>query len=111
MPLPSSLNESLSNQIISQESDQLLSKLKSTSYNIALDSRGKQYKSEEFADFIAKVQNNYSEITFIIGGSLGLSNTLKEKCTFILVKTIFISSFSSVCGVYENILKDISLGK
>ena len=79
-PLPSSLNESLSNQIISQESDQLLSKLKSTSYNIALDSRGKQYKSEEFADFIAKVQNNYSEITFIIGGSLGLSNTLKEKC-------------------------------
>lgn len=79
-PLPEKLNDSLSQQIIELESDLILNKLNNNSYNIALDSHGTEYSSESFAKFINDIQLNYSEINFIIGGSLGLSNNLKKEC-------------------------------
>lgn len=79
-PLPNVLNSSLSEQIISSESMAISKKIRPSSYSIALDSHGKQYTSEEFASFINNIQNNFSEITFVIGGSLGLSADLKNQC-------------------------------
>lgn len=79
-PLPEKLNDSLSQQIIEYESNLLLNRLNNNSYNIALDSHGNEFSSEDFAKFINDIQLNYSEINFIIGGSLGLSNNLKKEC-------------------------------
>lgn len=77
-PLPNKLNSSIKNQIIDFESDQIINKISRSSYNIVLDSHGEQFTSEDFANFINTLQQNYSEITFIIGGSLGLSDNLKN---------------------------------
>jgi len=78
--LPSKLNDSIKNQIIDFESDQIIQKLNLGSYNIALDSHGEEFTSEEFAKLINDLQQETSEITFIIGGSLGLNDKLKNMC-------------------------------
>ena len=77
-PLPNKLNISIQNQIIDFESKQIINKISKSSYNIVLDSLGEQFSSEDFASFINNLQHNYNEITFIIGGSLGLSDNLKD---------------------------------
>ena len=71
--IPTNLNEKLSNNIKSCEGNKILSNIKN-SYVISLDLNGKQYTSEEFSRKIENISLNNSEISFIIGGSLGLSN-------------------------------------
>ena len=71
--IPTNLNEKLSNNIKSCEGNKILSYIKN-SYVISLDLNGKQYTSEEFSRKIENISLNNSEISFIIGGSLGLSN-------------------------------------
>ena len=57
-----------------KEADSILNALKKDSYIIALDLKGKQFTSEEFAMKIDNISVNYnSSLTFIIGGSLGIS--------------------------------------
>ena len=82
--LLNNINSSISNQIINSESNKIIQKMNNNSYNIALDSHGIQYTSEEFASLLNQLQNNHSEISFIVGGSLGLSEELKKKCNSIL---------------------------
>ena len=48
-------------------------------YLITLEIEGKEYSSEEFAEKIRTIQIENSNITFIIGGSYGLSETIKQK--------------------------------
>ena len=48
-------------------------------YIIALEIEGKEYTSEEFAEKIRTIQIENSHITFIIGGSYGLSQSIKDK--------------------------------
>ena len=61
----------------------ILEKLPKNSYIITMDIQGKQLSSTELADKIENIYtNNSSEITFIIGGSIGLSDEIKEKSNF-----------------------------
>ena len=61
----------------------ILEKLPKNSYIITMDIQGKQLSSIELADKIENIYtNNSSEITFIIGGSMGLSDEIKEKSNF-----------------------------
>lgn len=79
--VPDNLNLSLKNIIIQKESDKILSAMKSNSYNIALDLHGAELSSEEFSDTLNKISLNYnSNITFIIGGTLGMSEKLLKSC-------------------------------
>ena len=48
-------------------------------YLITLEIEGKEYTSEEFAEKLRVIEMENSNITFIIGGSYGLSSKLKEK--------------------------------
>ena len=41
---------------------------------------GKQYTSEEFANKITNISNINSTIDFIIGGSLGVTDELRNMC-------------------------------
>jgi len=57
------------------EGQKILKKIKDSSYAIAMCIDGKQLTSVELADKIADLGvNGYSDITFIIGGSNGLSD-------------------------------------
>ena len=85
--LPTNPNASLIKEVKEKEAKLIQSKLaniKST-YVICLDELGKKLSSTEFAEKINDIAlNNSSSITFIIGGSLGLSDTIKNKADYIL---------------------------
>lgn len=79
-PIPNNLNDTLIGNIKNIEGNQILSHIKKDSYIICLDLKGKQYTSEEFSQKIDDIALNYnSNITFIIGGTLGISNDLLQK--------------------------------
>ena len=58
-------------------------------YIISLEIDGKKITSEEFANLIDKELIEYSNITFIIGGSYGIDDAIKAKANYHL-------SFSSM---------------
>lgn len=78
--IPEKLNESIINQIKDFESDEIISHIPKTTYSICLDLTGKEMSSEEFAQKISNLQITNSTINFIIGGSLGVNDTLKNLC-------------------------------
>ncbi len=58
----------------------LLEKIfKQSDYNIVLDIKGNKYTSEAFANKINNIFNHNSNITFIIGSSLGIDQSIKNK--------------------------------
>ena len=61
------------------EGEKLLSRLKPDSYVITLCIEGKTLSSEELAYTMQNAYSNTNHITFIIGGSLGLSDAVKAK--------------------------------
>lgn len=65
---------------LEKEADDIISRIRDRAYIIALCIEGKQASSESFAK---KIQNlaieGYSDICFIIGGSYGLSDRIKQK--------------------------------
>lgn len=66
-----------------KEGKAILSKIKDNAYVVAMDLHGKQIKSEEFAKFISNcgVMGN-SNIVFVIGGSLGLSEEVIRRANY-----------------------------
>ena len=63
-----------------EEGDRVL-KLVKNDYLIGLDLNKKEPTSEEFAEFIQqKFVEGGSSISFVIGGSYGLSENLKKRC-------------------------------
>ena len=66
-----------------KEGKRILSKIKDNSYVIALAIDGKNLSSEELADTMSKlaVRGN-SHITFVIGGSLGLSDEVLKRADY-----------------------------
>jgi 23S rRNA (pseudouridine1915-N3)-methyltransferase len=77
---PENLSEKDMVQLKQKEGDRILSKIKDAQYVIALDLSGKQRTSEEFSKEIEQYQvNGRSDIVFIIGGSLGLSQDVIKR--------------------------------
>lgn len=72
--LPGKVNDSIAKDIKQKECTKILNAIKKDSYVMALDLRGKQFTSEEFSKKIDDVPvKGFSNITFIIGGTLGLT--------------------------------------
>lgn len=79
-PISNNLNDTITQNIKQIESNHILSHIKKDSYVICLDLKGKQYTSEEFSQKLEYISLNQSSyITFIIGGTLGISNELIKK--------------------------------
>ena len=75
--LPSKINESIIQEIKQKECAKIQQSLKKDSYIACLDLKGKQFSSEEFSKKIENIAlNENSHITFIIGGTLGLTDEL-----------------------------------
>lgn len=67
-------------QVKEKEGQRILSKIKATDYVIALAIEGKQLSSEKLSDHINQLAiSGKSDICFIIGGSLGLSETVLNR--------------------------------
>ena len=78
--VPNNLNDKLAQNIKQIESNHILSHIKRDSYVICLDLKGKQFSSEEFSKKIENIAlNDSSNITFVIGGTLGMSDELLKK--------------------------------
>lgn len=75
--IPDNLSDKMTENIKNLEGSRILSNIKN-SYIISLDLRGKQYSSEEFSNKLENISISNSSITFIIGGSLGLSKNVIE---------------------------------
>ena len=66
------------NKTLSIEEERILKKINPRDYIITLEIEGKELTSLEFAKRIEKIQIENSNITFIIGGSYGLSENIKK---------------------------------
>ena len=67
-------------QILQQENDLLERKIRKGSCRVVLDSGGRQYTSESFAEFITTLENQpVSTACFIIGGPLGLADEQRSR--------------------------------
>mgnify|MGYP003291306637 FL=1 len=64
-----------------KEADKILKLIKTSDYLISLDLNKKEMDSVEFAKFLdKKFEIGGSMISFVIGGSYGLGDKLKERC-------------------------------
>ncbi len=78
--IPDKINNNIMDLVKNKECNNILNHLKKDSYIIALDLKGKQFSSEEFSKNLEEISMENSHITFIIGGSLGLTDELLNKC-------------------------------
>lgn len=88
------------NQIYDKEISNLQNKINPHDYNIALDLTGTKVTSVTFAQKIDNLLMQHGNLTFIIGGSLGLDKTIKNMANEIL-------SFSDLTfphGLFRGIL-------
>lgn len=83
-----------------KEIDGIIKNINRKDYNIGLDLKGKMFTSEEFAHKIDNIFMINSNITFIIGGSLGLNDNVKELCD----ELISFSKFTFPHGLFRGIL-------
>ena len=75
--LPAKMYESNLIETKQKECKKIIDNIKKDSYIICLDLKGKELSSEEFSKKIENIAVNYnSTITFIIGGTLGLTEEI-----------------------------------
>ncbi|OPJ55418.1 23S rRNA (pseudouridine(1915)-N(3))-methyltransferase RlmH [Alkalithermobacter paradoxus] len=80
---PENLSDKEMEIIKDKEGKKILSHVKDNSYAIALAIDGKNLSSEELAKKLESLTiQGSSNVTFIIGGSLGLSNEVLERANF-----------------------------
>lgn len=65
-----------------KEAERLLAKIPSNSYTIVLDLKGKELDSIEFAKKMDDITSIASTINFIIGGSIGLDQSVIDKADY-----------------------------
>lgn len=71
-------NSDAENEIVKQkEGERILKQIRDDEHVILLDLAGKEFSSEQMAENLQQLYNrSRSRITFVIGGSLGVSNDL-----------------------------------
>lgn len=73
-------DEHLTERVLDEEGDKILSHIKPQSFVITMEILGKQFSSEEFAKKINSLTNEgQSEIIFVIGSSCGLSKKVSAR--------------------------------
>ena len=77
---PESLSQSEMDTVMAKEGERILDQIKDKEYVYALANLGKERTSEAFAKEIADLGTyGHSEITFVIGGSLGLTPAVLKR--------------------------------
>lgn len=77
---PDNASAAQNQQIMEKEGERILAKISERDYVIVLAIEGKQLSSEAFSQVIADATlRGYSDIVFVIGGSLGLADRVKKR--------------------------------
>ncbi len=72
------------NKTLSKERDSILKYIDEKDYVITLEIEGNELDSVSLSKKLNDIQNNYSNITFIIGGSYGLHEDIKKRSNYAL---------------------------
>ena len=67
---------------LKRESDRIIKHIDPKSYLITLEIDGTELSSVDLARKIDSIYNTHSDITFVIGGSYGLDNVIKEMSNY-----------------------------
>ena len=97
-------DENLTDKVLEQEGEKILSLIKPTDFVITMEIKGKHLSSEEFAQKISDITNDgVSEIVFVIGSSCGLSPIVSERANFklSLSKMTFLHQFTRLILVEQ----------
>ncbi len=76
-------------EVVKKESQLINSKISDKDFVIAWDSSGEQISSKAFSKLIFKNREINNNITFIIGGSFGLSSNILNRANQILSASLF----------------------
>jgi 23S rRNA (pseudouridine1915-N3)-methyltransferase len=80
---PDNASEKEELQIKDKEGEAILKAIKDNSYVIVLDLKGKMITSEEFSSYIQELGvSGKSDLVFVIGGSLGLSQSVINRANY-----------------------------
>lgn len=71
-------SESEIKNVIEKEGARIIAKIPKGSCVIPMCIEGREYSSPDFSAELEKISMNYSSVTFIIGGSFGLSDEVKS---------------------------------
>ena len=72
-------------QILEKEGNKILAKINEREFVIALAIEGNQFPSEKFSQLMMDTTvHGFSDITFVIGGSLGLSPAVKKRANLLM---------------------------
>ena len=77
--IPENASPAQERAVLDKEGEKILSRIKPDSYTVAMCIEGKQISSTEFAGKLNQISMVSGNITFIIGGSLGLSDDVKKR--------------------------------
>lgn len=100
-PVPSGRRPSEREGVKLREGERLLRRLPPNSLSVALDSRGRQFTSEEFAAWLGRIQRvpagclpqrarrGQGDLTFLLGGTLGLPPMLLDRACLSLSLSSF----------------------
>lgn len=97
-------DENLTNKILEEEGQKILSHIKPQSYVITMEIKGKMLSSEEFAQKIEELTNDgTSEIVFVIGSSCGISSIVSERANLkmSMSKMTFLHQFARLILVEQ----------
>lgn len=82
---PDGAGRALEEQIKEREAQRILDKIREDTFVCTLEIEGKRFTSEGFAGWMEKLQlSGSSHITFVIGGSLGLHETVRRRSDLVL---------------------------
>ena len=82
---PDNASDTLCNQILDKEGERILQKIPEDSYVIATAIEGKEHDSVSFSKKMEDIMlRENGNISFIIGGSLGLSDRVKKRADYLL---------------------------
>lgn len=82
---PDKASQAENQQIMEKEAERILAKISDREFVISLAIEGQQYPSEKFSQILANTTvKGFSDITFVIGGSLGLAQKVKQRANLLL---------------------------
>lgn len=98
--------------LLEKEGEKILKHIKDGQYVVVFDMKGNQLSSEEFAGLLNSKVSKGEEMVFVIGGSNGLSHTVKKRANLLISfsKLTFPHQLFRVL-VYEQIYRGFTIIK
>lgn len=97
-------DENLTEKILLEEGEKILSNIKPLDYVITMEIGGKQFSSEEFASKIKTLTNDgVQEIVFVIGSSCGIGKNVSKRANLkmSMSKMTFLHQFARLILVEQ----------